>query len=129
VEGEGDGPVSEIGRLEVRRSGRTMIAGIEGEIDLSNTSKIRHRLASSLTNEDQAIVLDLSRLSYIDSAGLRLVFDLAARLREHRQQLHIVAPSDSQPWRVIQIMGLETAGTIHSTLAEAERRLGVAGDR
>jgi hypothetical protein len=48
------------------------------------------------------------------------VFDLAARLREHRQMFRIVLPVDSQPWRTFSIVGVNGEIPIFETIEQAK---------
>lgn len=112
--------MGELSSLSLDRYGRVVVATIAGEIDFSNADDLGRRIAGWMSNEEDALVLDLVKLSYSDSAGINLVFDLAARLREHGQAIAIVLPVDSQPWRAFSIVGMESQVPIFETLEEAE---------
>ena len=115
--------MNELASLSLDRNGRVAVATIAGEIDFSNADDLGRRITGWMSNEEVALVLDLVKLSYSDSAGINLVFDLAARLREHGQAFAIVLPADSQPWRTFSIVGLESQVPIFETLEEAEAGL------
>jgi hypothetical protein len=57
------------------------------------------------------------------------VFDLAARLREHRQMFRIVLPVDSQPWRTFSIVGVDGEIPIFETIEQAKAGGEAAGER
>jgi anti-anti-sigma factor len=119
--------MSEIASLSLERDGDVALAAASGEIDFSNASDIGTRIVRWVSNEDAALILDLTKLSFTDSSGINLVFDLATRLREHGQALAIVLPTDSQPWRTYSVVGLEAQIPIFETLEGA--RVGVAIER
>lgn len=64
----------------------------------------------------------LSGARHIDSAGVRLLFQLAARLGQRRQQLGIVVPEDSSIRRVLLLTKLDTAAWLSTSVEEATAR-------
>ena len=96
-----------------------MVATVSGEIDFSVADDVSRQSLGSIDNEDAGLILDLTKLSYTDSAGINLVFALASRLREHRQTFRIVLPVDSQPWRTFSIVGVETEIAVFETVEQA----------
>ena len=71
------------------------LARIDGEIDLSNASQLLDRLLAAISNQSHSVILDLSATGYLDSAGLRLVFETRRALGARRQQLRVVAPPNT----------------------------------
>ena len=57
--------------VQFTHHGQIVVAGVTGEIDLSNTAGIERVIAEAMTNEQLALILDLSRVDYLDSAGIR----------------------------------------------------------
>lgn len=121
--------MTELADVSLERSGNVVVAVVSGEIDFSVADDVGRRILESIDNEDAALILDLSRLSYTDSAGINLVFDLAARLRDHRQSFRIVLPVDSQPWRTFSIVGVQTEIPVYATLEEAKMGGEIAPER
>ncbi len=66
-----------------------------------------HRLRSLLTNRSVAMVVDLTLTSYLDSAGINLLFELGDELRARQQELRLVVAPGSPIARPISIMGLD----------------------
>lgn len=106
------------------RHGDLPIAVIDGEIDASNAAEIADRLRRLLTNRSAALVVDLSRTSYLDSAGINLLFDLATELEGRQQQLHLVVPETAPIARAISFTGLDAAVPTHATREAALERGG-----
>jgi anti-anti-sigma factor len=98
--------MSELASIDVRRDGRLCVVTVSGEIDMSNAHVLRERALALMSNEDQALALDFSALSYVDSAGLRTIFELSRLLRERSQRMFLVIVQESQPWRVVEIAGV-----------------------
>ena len=95
--------------VHVERRGELVVARLVGEIDASNAPWLGGRLRAELTNRSDALVVDLSTVTYIDSAGIALLFELAEDLRTHRQQLQLVIPEDSPIARMATLTGLSDA--------------------
>ena len=51
-------------------------------------------------------ILDLSHVTYVDSAGIRVMFDLWRRLKDHQQRLILVVPEGSGVRRSLALGGL-----------------------
>ena len=95
------------------RQGEVRIT-IGGEIDLANASFVEHQVLDAISNQDTAVVLDLHGLTYIDSAGLRVLFTLGTRLATLQIALEIVVPRDSPIHRMIELSGIATAIPVRS---------------
>ena len=94
------------------------VAVISGEVDISNVDDITRQLIA-LPNFAPGLVVDLRLVAYMDSTGISLLHDLAARLRERSQQLIVVCPPGSPPRRVLELTGLITRTTVVDDLAPA----------
>jgi anti-anti-sigma factor len=111
--------MSEIASLSLARDEGIAVADLSGEIDLSNAEDMRDRIAQWATNEDRALIVDFTNVSYTDSTGLNLVFDLWRRLSDHGQAFGAVVPTGSQTRRVFDVVGVESQIHVFETKAEA----------
>lgn len=105
--------------VRFEREDGIVIAVLTGEVDMSNATSIRQQIAGSVTSDDDAVVVDLSELSFMDSAGIHAVVELGTVLDERRQQLLMCVPHDSPMERAIEIIGLPHAVSVHSNRDEA----------
>jgi anti-anti-sigma factor len=62
----------DIFEMTERREGETAVLALSGELDLATVGTVERRLAE-LREEGQATVLDLDRLTFMDSTGIRLL--------------------------------------------------------
>jgi anti-sigma B factor antagonist len=99
------------------------VARLEGEIDASNAEEIGNRLRTLLTNRSVALVVDLSETTYIDSAGINLLFALGAEMDGRQQRLGLVLSARSPIERIVSITGLDRVVAVEPALAEAIDRL------
>ncbi|MEU6643174.1 STAS domain-containing protein [Saccharomonospora sp. NPDC046836] len=86
----------------------TVEIAITGEVDLSNSETVQDELFAAIANHLATVRLDLAGLTYIDSAGLRILFELADRLRLLQTQCEISAPPGSASRRIIELSGLDS---------------------
>jgi anti-anti-sigma factor len=105
--------------LRFEREEKTVVAVVTGEVDMSNAASVRQQIAESVTPDDDAMIVDLSELSFIDSAGLHALVELGTVLDERRQQLLLCVPHGSPIERAIEIIGLPRAVSVHSDRGEA----------
>ena len=96
-----------------------VVASLSGEIDLSNAAEITDALLGGVPNEALGLVIDLSEVSYIDSAGVRMLAELDHRLGWRAQALRVVAPEESRSRRVLEIAGLERVLSLDTTVEAA----------
>jgi anti-anti-sigma factor len=82
-------------RVEIRREGSLAVAAISGEVDLASGSRLTDEVLGRLPDDAHALILDLTELRYIDSSGVRSLFEIAGTLRHRAQPLAVVVPHDS----------------------------------
>lgn len=111
--------MSLLARVVEERDEDVSVAAVEGEIDASNASEIAERLRTLLTNRSSVLVVDLTATTYIDSAGINLLFELASGLQHRQQELRLVVAPGSPIARMAAIAGLEAAVPMHPTRAAA----------
>jgi anti-sigma B factor antagonist len=105
--------------VRIEREDKTVVAVLTGEVDMSNAASIRQQIARSVTPDDDALLVDLSELSFIDSAGLHALVELRTVLHERRQQLLLCVSHGSTIERAMEIVGLPRAVSVHSDRGEA----------
>jgi anti-anti-sigma factor len=85
----------ELAEVEVVAHQVAPVVRIRGEVDLSNVAGVRTSVIEALSHTAPGLVLDLTETTYLDSSGIRLVFDLAraSRPRAHQVGRRGAAPS------------------------------------
>ena len=106
-------------RLELRDEDGVVVARLDGEIDLSNARTLANELAAAVPNAALGVVIDLTAVTYLDSSGIHVMFELAERLRGRQQQLRVAVPADAPLRRVLRVVDLESAVPIAETADEA----------
>jgi anti-anti-sigma factor len=118
---------AQLARLSLESQGDVELAKVAGEVDASNVSELSQRLLAAVSNKARALVLDLSETSYIDSSGINLIFDAAARLRNRRQELRLVVTPRSFVGEVLAAVSMERSVPIDAQLDDALRAVDDSG--
>jgi anti-anti-sigma factor len=91
-----------------RRNDGRLVLIASGEIDLSNIDTFTEALTTAIvdnTEPDATLTVDLSAVSYLDSAAINALFT-------HAQRIHVIA--EPRLIRVFTISGLAELTTVES---------------
>jgi anti-sigma B factor antagonist len=96
--------------LTTSRHNGTVTVALSGELDIATTERLRSHLLGLLQEAchgDVAVVLEVSRLSFIDAAGLGVLVSVHNHAQRQRTQLRIAgAPPPMR--RLLRMTGLDT---------------------
>ncbi len=98
------------------------VAHVRGEIDMSNADAMLATLVGAIDGVN-ALVVDLSELGYLDSAGVRLLFTLARRADERGGRLRAVVPQRARIRRVLELADVEQLLALDETAEKAIEQL------
>jgi len=107
--------MSELANLFVWHRQGVLVAGVTGEIDVSNAASLEREIAGELDDDAAGLVVDLAGLEFMDSSGVHLLFGLSRRLAERGLGFAIVMPPESVPRRVLELSGPEPMDWLHET--------------
>lgn len=115
------GPLTEVVML-----GEYAVARLQGEIDLSNAVDLGEELRDAVPGTVAGLILDLEGVQYVDSAGVRMLFEVVRQMEARRQPVAVSVP-DSAPIRtLLKVAGVHEAIPVHQTPEECAESLGVA---
>jgi anti-anti-sigma factor len=105
--------------LEVRETdlGDIAFAALAGELDLTNAEELERRL-EELSSDASALVLDLNRIQFLDSAALHVLFSLSRRLADEGRGLGLVLGPEAPAAKTISIVSLDEVSTIRPSLED-----------
>ena len=94
--------------LDVRTEDRDGLVhmALVGELDLSSVAKVQEELRRIEAGSPRTVVVDLSKLTFLDSTGLRCIVTADERAREDGRRIVIVRGPDAVQ-RVFAITRLE----------------------
>ena len=108
-----------LSEIEFEEHAGVLVARITGEVDGSNAVELGRALGERLPSSARGLVLDLSSVAYLDSAGVELLFGLARRLGDRRQRLRLGVPVRSPVRRVLEICDISSVAPIADSAEEA----------
>jgi anti-sigma B factor antagonist len=111
--------VTDLAHVVVRRRDDSCVATISGEIDMSNADEIRSLIEDRLVEDAGLHVIDLTATAYLDSAGIRMLFTIAERLRMRGRRLHVVVPMGASVRRLLVLVDLPSRAELHERIADA----------
>lgn len=80
-----------------------------GEVDLTTAPQLRIPLMQTVNSSDRsAVIVDLSQVDFIDSAGLALLVETRKKLAPESRTLHILLTPGRQPERVLKLGHFDT---------------------
>jgi len=98
------------------QQGHTVVA-LEGEIDLEQAGAVRRALLDSL-KKGRNVLVDLSKVTYIDSSGIASLVEGLQVARRQRSELALVSVNQ-RVRRVLELARLDKVFMIHVDLAAA----------
>lgn len=113
----------ELCRLTVEERDGVAVATFAGEIDISNADQLGAELRTRVSNRVFAVIVDLSEITYIDSQGLTMLFELNRRLRTRQQLLHLVVRQEAHLRRVLDLVEFGEVGGVQASIADARSSL------
>jgi stage II sporulation protein AA (anti-sigma F factor antagonist) len=94
--------------IDQRSAGSVLILSVTGELDMNTVETLSDRIQQDLDGHD-TLLLDLSRLGFMDSSGLRLLIELNERAKQETWQLRLRAPLDDAAVMVLRATGADRA--------------------
>jgi anti-anti-sigma factor len=115
-------------RMTVEGDGEVLTARITGEIDLSNASQLEETIVDAVPNTALGMVVDLSGVEYLDSAGVRMLVHLVERFRWRQQVMRAAAPDGSRVRGVLSMAGADGVIAVDATVTEAREWIVASAD-
>jgi anti-anti-sigma factor len=107
--------------IEARTYANTLVVNLAGRLDHDNADAVRAEIVSHIERHavtGSTVVLELSGLKYVSSAGLRC-FMLASRQAKVQQARLVVADAQPMVAEIFLISRFDMLIPIHRTLREA----------
>lgn len=96
------------------------VVEVTGELDLSTVSRWEENV-EAVGRDATVIVLDLSEVGFVDSAGVRSLFRIARDAASRGTRLLIVAPRGGAVRRLLDILSIRSLTPVCESRAEALR--------
>lgn len=96
---------------------------LEGEVDVYTAPQLKQQMISLLESGAKELVVDLTKVDYLDSTALGVLIGGLKRMRERDGNMVLVCPSP-RIRRVFEITGLDKIFDIFNTQADASESMG-----
>ena len=107
-------------RVESVRNERHAVVIISGDLDAATAPRLHAELTQLAADGVDRVVLDLRRMTFVDSFGLGVIVSAKRRLSQDGNALCLVADADQRTLRrVLDITGLDRVLPVHASVTEA----------
>ena len=96
---------------------------LEGEVDVYTAPQLKQQMISLLESGAKELVVDLSKVDYLDSTALGVLIGGLKRMRERDGNMVLVCPSP-RIRRVFEITGLDKIFDIFNSSEDALESMG-----
>ena len=110
-----------LGDVQITFTPHAVVARLSGEVDMSNAEEMGATVIGATPGEVSGVVLDLSGVDYLDSAGIYVVYGMRASLQARGQSLILVIPPESPVHDALRLAGAERPGELAETVDDALR--------
>src|SRR5512142_1662245 len=104
--------------LSTRSEGDRTVVVVGGEIDVYTAPKLREQLIDLVAAGNYHIVVDMTKVEFLDSTGLGVLVGGLKRVRAHDGSLRLVCTQE-RILKIFRITGLTKVFPIHSSVEEA----------
>jgi anti-sigma B factor antagonist len=108
-----------VATVSVERHGVAPVIHVRGQIDLLSAVDVRADILAAVPVDGPGGVLDLTQTNYVDSIGVRSLFEVAERLQARRQRVVLVVTQEALIRRVVALTQLDEAVRFVATVEEA----------
>lgn len=104
--------------IEVKSLKKVDVVSLSGRVDSSNAADFDHALQALLNKRRHNLVLDMSKLDYMSSAGLRAMVSALKAARSGGGNVVIARPTERMV-DTLQLVGFQSLFTQYSDVLEA----------
>jgi anti-sigma B factor antagonist len=95
------------------------VVAVEGELDMATRAALQRELDALVDGTGRRLLVDLSRLEFIDSAGITTLYQAGASFAH----LAVVVAAGSQVARILELCGMDELLPLFDRRDEAVRAL------
>ena len=107
--------------LEIREQDSFIIASLSGRLDIANAPSLENKLRELILSKHYRIILNCSHVTYLSSAGMRLLLAIERELNE-KGMLALCSLTD-EVYEIIKMAGFESVLKIYNNEEDALKAL------
>lgn len=112
-----------IAPIDITIEDDVVVARFRGDVDISNRTTAASQILAAVDNEATGVVLDLTEVRYLDSAGISMIFDIARQLEPCRQRLGVAVPENSPLRTLFKITSVHEVVSLCTGVAQCAAAL------
>jgi anti-sigma B factor antagonist len=93
------------------REGATVVVHVRGDVDVATSPRLREELHQAIASGATRLVVDMTDMAFIDSAGLGVLIGALKRAREREADV-VLRGLQPSPSKVFAITGLDAVFTV-----------------
>ena len=105
--------------ISFRAKNNCKIVAIEGEVDLYSVAELRKEILKLIDDSISCLVIDMSKLNYMDSSGIALMANLKKKMKAREKGFGLLHVNDDI-MDVLKLAALEKFFTIYRDETEIE---------
>jgi anti-anti-sigma factor len=109
--------------VELGRLGPYATATLHGDLDIANVEEVRLFILEAMPGDAHGLIVDLTSVRYVDSAGVHMLFELVRRLESRRQGVAIAVPDGSSVATLLKITNVNEAAPVCGTVDDCAEAL------
>ena len=98
--------------VKVSQDGARLVAVVTGEVDADNCDLLGAEIEPALNDDITVLVIEASRLSFIDSSGITELLRIRDVMQERGGECRLETPTE-QVRRILEITGLADAFAVN----------------
>ena len=99
------------------------LVAIDGRLDAHNVPEARDHLDACIASGTSRLVVDLSDVSFLDSAGLAMLVTALKRARQEGGDVKLVWPTNENTQRILRLTRFDRVFEISNTAEQAFAQL------
>ena len=104
--------------IDVRRCGECAVVSIAGSCTMNESDQLTQSMLKLAGEQVRVVVIDMSRLDFIESTGLGAIIAGHLRVRKHQGEVRLVSPQPAIH-HLLELTRLTQLFSIYKTVDEA----------
>ena len=100
------------------RDAGVLVASLSGRVDSGNSAALHEVLKEGIPEGERTLAMDCGQLTYMSSAGLRVLLDMSQRFRGPRKAMGLCGLPEGID-SVVRLSGFDKIIPVHESIADA----------